>query len=386
MIIDVNIMNRLRRGSGSVMKNNFNMINEFFDAQKNMFGVWQKMFDSPEQETKDNKEGQSNCNIMNHFKDVMDLNNKLFTSYAGDPYEVFKKIKQSNGIYEEFYKVWQKIKEDSVPTEASMKKAYEEWTLQCIEYMKKNYIPYAPEPMRKILEESMTVMKSYKIAINKFMEPWISNEQELNNNFLKGFLNNPSEYLDFLKLWKENYDKSFSKFINTPMMGIDRELLEKQFESYDKFVHYSVLVNEYSANIYKLTQETMEKIFQDYLKMYKEGIEPKTFEEFYKYSTEKINTAFNKLFFSDEFSKLVGHIIDAMTNFKIEADKLWEEYLSFMPVPKKTEMDSVYKTIYDMKKEMKNMKKELDEVKAVLNEQKNGTKLSQKTNTDSSSK
>ncbi|WP_052221891.1 poly(R)-hydroxyalkanoic acid synthase subunit PhaE [Clostridium homopropionicum] len=368
------------------MKSNFNMFNEFFDAQKNMFEVWQKTFNFTGQEVKDNKKGQSNYNPMNYYKDLMELNNKLFTCYTGNPYEVFNKIKQSNDIYEEFYKVWQKIKEDSVPTEASMKKAYEEWTSQCVEYMKKNYIPYIPEPMRKIFEESIAVMESYKIAINKFWEPWISSEQELNDTFFKGFLNDPSAYLDYLKLWKENYDKSFSKLINTPMMGIDREFLEKQFESFDKFVRYSVLVNEFSANIYKLTQETMEKILQDYMQMYKEGIEPKTFEEFYKYSTEKINTAFSKLFFSDEFSKLVGHILDAMTNFKIEADKLWEEYLSFMPVPKKTEMDSVYKTVYDMRKEMKNMMKEIDEVKVQINEQKNGTKIKDKSNTGSNTK
>lgn len=362
------------------------MFNEFFNAQKDMFEAWQKMFYSPEQDAKESKEGQRNYNPMNYFRDLTELNNKLFTSYSADPYEAFKKIKQSNEIYGEFYKVWQNIKRESAPTEASMKKAYEEWTLQCVDYMKKNYLPYIPEPMRNIFEKSMEVMESYKIATSKFLEPWISSEKELNDNFFKGFLNNPSAYLEYLKLWKENYDKSFSKLINTPMMGIDRELLEKQFESYDKFIRFSVLVNEFSANIYKLMHETMEKIFQDYMEMYKEGIEPKTFEEFYKYSTEKINNAYSKLFFSDEFSKLVGHVVDAMTNFKIEADKLWEEYLSFIPVPKKTEMDSVYKTVYDIKKEMKGMKKEFDDMKNYLNEQNGVGKFKGKSNVSNNSK
>lgn len=360
------------------MNNNFKMFNEFYDAQKKMFESWQNMYSLPEEEAEVKENEESNYNPMNYFKDVMELNKKLYTGYKNDPYKVFTNIKQSNDIYEQFFKFWQKIKEYSDTPEEFTKKNYEEWTSQYADYMKKNYIAYAPKPMNKIFEESMKVMDLYKTELNKFMEPWINSEQKLNDAFLKGFFNNPSGYLDYLKLWKENYDKSYSKLINIPMMGIDRELLERQLESFDKFVHYNVVVNEFSANIYKLTQDTMEKVFHDYMKMHKEGIEPKTFEEFYKYSSEQINESFNKLYFSDEFSKLVGHVVEAMSNLKIEVDKLWEEYFSFIPVPKKTEMESVYKTIYGIKKEMKSRNKEMDEIKTYISEQKSATKSKNK--------
>jgi len=307
---------------------------------------------------------------MNYFNEVMAFNSKLFTSYTGDPCEIYRKINQSNGIYESIYEVWKKLKEIGfIPTEDTIKKVYEEWSEQNMEYMKKSYIPYVPEPMKKILEDSIGIMESYKVAANKFWQPWISSQEELKDIFYKGYFNNPSGYVEYFKLWKDNYDKSFSKFINTPMMGIDREFLEKQSEGFDKFIRFSVLVNEFCANIYNLTQETMKKIFQDYMEMYKEGVAPQTFEQFYKYYTKEMDNAFNKLFFSDEFSKLVGHMLDAMTNFKIESDKLWEEYLSFIPVPKKTEMDSLYKTVYDIKKETRSMKKEIEELKILLNKQ-----------------
>lgn len=349
------------------MATNLNMFNQSIEAQKNMFEVWQKMFNPISEELLEkNSKDLMNYNPLNYFKEIIELSNKLSSNYMGDPYQVLNKINESTDAYYSVFKIWQKLKEDTFePTAEAMKVAFEEWREQYSEYMNKHYIPLLPEPMKKVLEQSMSVMESYRSATNKFWEPWIGNEKELSDAFFRGLLNDPSAYLEYLKLWKENYDNSFSKFLNTPMMGINRELLEKQFDSLDKYIRFNVHLNEYLANIYKLGQETMKKTLNDYAAMYKEGMQPKSFEEFYKYWTKEINNAFDRLFFSDDFSKLVGHTLDAMTSFKIEVDKLWEEYLTFMPIAKKSEMDSLYKTVYEMKKEIKSLRKELDELRAL---------------------
>lgn len=351
------------------MNNNFNMFEQVLDAQKNMFQIWKKAF-NPSAEASNDEDDP-----MDYYKEAMKFNTNMFNNYSGDPNEVFKKIMQSSDVYYNIYKVWEDLHENSVePTEEAMKEAYEKWTEQYAEYMKKNFIPYIPKPAQNIMEESMSLAESYKTSVNKFLEPWMNSQEDLKDAYLKGIFNNPSGYLDFLKVWKENYEESFGKFINSPTMGIDREFLEKQFESLDKFIRFSVLASECGVNIYKLTQETMKKTLEDYLDMCKEGLQPKTFDEFYKYYTKQIDIGFKKLFFSNEFSKLVGRTVEAMSDFKIEADKLWEEYLSFVPVPKKSDMDSLYKTVYDMKKEVKNIKKEMEELKSSLNEPKGAKK------------
>lgn len=340
------------------------MFNQAMEAQKNMFELWQKatnpMADAAAEKF---KELEAN-NPFNYFKDVMELSNKLNSNYLGDPYQVLNKMYESTDAYYSIYKMWQKLKEDTFePSIEAMQEAYDEWKDQYSEYMNKHYIPFLPDPIKNVLEQSMSVMESYRSATSKFWEPWIKTETELTDTFFKGLLNDPSAYLEFLKLWKDNYDKSFSKFLNAPMMGINREFLEKQFDSLDKYIRFNVLLTEYLTNIHKLGQETMKKTLNDYATKFKEGIQPKTFEEFYKYWTKEINAAFDKLFFSDDFSKLVGHTLDAMTSFKSEVDKLWEEYLTFMPIAKRSEMDSLYKTVYDMKKEIKSMRKEIEDLK-----------------------
>ena len=44
-------------------------------------------------------------------------------------------------------------------------------------------------------------------------------------------------------------------------------------------------------------------------------------------------------------------------DYKIEMQKLTEKYLEETPLVTRSEMDSLYKTIYDLKKELRNAKK-----------------------------
>ncbi len=89
---------------------------------------------------------------------------------------------------------------------------------------------------------------------------------------------------------------------------------------------------------------------------------PRRFEEFYKYWADNINSAYQKVLLSDDFSKLVGHMVEAMSEFKKVYDKLFELWLTNMPVPK-VEMDSLCKTVYDLKKELRALKAKSPEMK-----------------------
>ena len=84
-----------------------------------------------------------------------------------------------------------------------------------------------------------------------------------------------------------------------------------------------------------------------------------TFEEFYKYWSKTVSAAYGKALFSDELSVLAGDMVDSMSKFKKDYDKISELYLSNAPFPKKSEMDELYKTVYNLKKEVRALKKEL---------------------------
>ena len=57
-----------------------------------------------------------------------------------------------------------------------------------------------------------------------------------------------------------------------------------------------------------------------------------------------------KLFNQDSFAKLLGDLIDRGVEFKGRHNDLIMEVFSGLPIPTNKDMDSLYKTVYDLNK------------------------------------
>ncbi len=183
----------------------------------------------------------------------------------------------------------------------------------------------------------------------------------------------PSAYREFLQGWRETYKATFSKIQDMPIVGILREHLENQEKSIDKYYEYVSVAGDFWGRIFEIASDTTEQVFQDYLEILEEGKELKTYDDFYEYWSSLIVKAYDKLFLSDDFSKVAGGVINAMSDFKAYFDKLLEDYLQLWPIPKNSDMKSLYKTVYDLKKEVRSLRSEMDQ----LNKEK-GTKQPKK--------
>jgi polyhydroxyalkanoate synthesis regulator phasin len=68
---------------------------------------------------------------------------------------------------------------------------------------------------------------------------------------------------------------------------------------------------------------------------------------------------FTELFASDAFSKIKGEALNLSMDVKSHFEKQFEGMYVNYPIVFKTEMDDVYKTIYDLKKQVKDLQTKL---------------------------
>jgi predicted nucleic acid-binding Zn-ribbon protein len=106
----------------------------------------------------------------------------------------------------------------------------------------------------------------------------------------------------------------------------------------------------------------METIVQGYQRMGEDANQPKTFREFYQYWWTKNEDAYQNLFKTEEFSKLLGQVSEASFEFKKSFDQFLEQQLKLLPIPTKTDLDSLYKTVYELKKQVRAMAKKLSDL------------------------
>lgn len=265
-------------------------------------------------------------------------------------------------MYNNVYKVWENLNPKTfVPNTENIQKILEEWSSQYWKFIEANYIAHLPDPMQKAYKQFSEMTESYQNMMSNFFTPWTGNTDQLNElAFKMTYMANFDSFIAIVKLWKENYDKSYKKILNMPSIGINRELFERQYDAIDKTITFITTYIEFFGQVFKVSQETMQKVITDYAEMMKSGNQPKTMEEFHKYWAKEIDKSFDKVYLTDDFSKLMSTVVDSTMELKKESDKLMEEYLSILPLPKKSDMDSLYKTIYNLKNEVKVLKKELE--------------------------
>ena len=82
----------------------------------------------------------------------------------------------------------------------------------------------------------------------------------------------------------------------------------------------------------------------------------------YQYYLMSGDTVFTELFESDEYSKIMTEVSSLKQRIKAAVDiEMEKTFFVNMPVATRTEMDEVYKTIYELKKTVRNLERALSE-------------------------
>jgi len=99
------------------------------------------------------------------------------------------------------------------------------------------------------------------------------------------------------------------------------------------------------------------------MELQKEEKHPKTFMEFYKLWSSVNEQAFQELFVTEAFEKIMNETVSAGSKFKVLFDDFLQDALSFLPFPSRREIDSVEKEIYELRKKVKAQEKEIKQLK-----------------------
>lgn len=329
-----------------------NPYQQFFDAQKEMFQKWQ--------------ENLKKANPEFNFSEVPGFDaSALWKKNMETSQEVLNKVGMSLKAYQPLFELWKKLSEQTdFQDKSSVLEAYKTWSEQSFAVFRETMLPQMPEFMKADAIKCADSMESYSKTAADYMRTMINSDNTLNQAFLEAMNKGPKGLVQYLDTWEKNYDATMGKLMDAPTFGKDMALWTQQKNSIDRFVKYDIAYTKFFASLLNIAQEATEKVLDDYREMYIHGTQPKTFDEFYKYWTKTVSKAYSKAQFTEEMSTLAGRMVDAMSEYKIEQDRLGEMYLANFPVVRKSELDSLYKTVHDLRREVRALRTEMTILKA----------------------
>lgn len=336
---------------------NSNPMNQVFEAQKKMIDSWQSMFDQGTEVF-----NIAGGNTINPFQFYNNLIKTMPTVLPSDPRAMFKQIGDN---YYNIYKLYQDLYENNIePTQENFEQMIKDWTNKSNEMFQQILLPYLPTEMQELIQQTMDTSEAVEMSFKEFWGPWLESTDDVVNAIMEGVFHDPDAFIEILEEWKENYSDTFSKLLNMPAFGIGRNVIETEYKNLDNYVQLLTYVAEVMVSIIRIGHENIIKVIEDAFNTLKDGENIPTFEEFYNYWKDSFGQALESMFYTEEFSKLLGKFVEALTEYKITSDKVLERQLEFLPVPTKTDMRSVYKSIYELKREVRSLRKQVADLEA----------------------
>lgn len=304
---------------------------------------------------------------------MMDTYNPFDTSKLMAPFtrEVFEKMQNSQKLYLGAYEQWEKFNNQVLkPGAENYKENVDQLVDQFNKMFMNNLVPLLPKEFQGLMVDTQSYFNTYFNSLENILGPWSYAYKNIGDIAMKSMFEDPMYLSDTLKEWKQAYDKTFGILVKSPVVGSSREMLEQNNKAIDAMIDMLVTISEFMTKASSVGYKYSKEAFASYIESIEQGGQPKTFKEFYDMWSKYVEDAIEDYFYTDEFSKLIAKTADSAMIFKIEYDKVIEKALSDLPIVTMSEVDNVYKNVYELRRELRSLKKEVEELKEAINKNK----------------
>jgi hypothetical protein len=249
---------------------------------------------------------------------------------------------------------------------------YHKWSQGYEEMVKGIFAAAMPESLQWVAELlSGDVYRLYIDEAVHFWSPWIDFAISQGKKAARGEQPGIEGISEAYEEWRRAYEESFGRLIRMPAMGYYREAAEKFGKAMDDLVEFNLVLADFYAALGEAGRQGMEKL-QGKLAGALQGGDggPSSFRELYRMWWQTNEEVYIELFRTEEFSRLLGHLVERGMNFRESYQGFLEEATKELPFPNRSEMDHLYKTVYELRKEVRSLKREV----AALEEEGRGAK------------
>ncbi len=207
----------------------------------------------------------------------------------------------------------------------------------------------------------------YTNLYQQFGKPWTDAAKNQSSNFMQGNFTQadmqPEALMVQMKAMYGMFENATGKLFSAPAVGKDREkmeLLSKCAKAMSSFAANNI---EYQQMMQSTGQEAMQEVVKELAKKVEAGEKFEKFDEFFALWIDTNEKIFYKLFQTKAFSQKRNALTDAGFNARKLYNEIIERELVELPIARRSEMDEVYKIVYDLRKQIKGLESQIQALK-----------------------
>lgn len=231
-----------------------------------------------------------------------------------------------------------------------------------------NIVDKYANQMRKELNDVMKIPLGISNNSSQLWKLYLEETQKFNQNWLNqlgfnlGNLNpdlpkNSSAFIELNNIyWNLLYEESFGSMMKSPILGPSREFAGKLVNNFDAWTQLYRASLDYQMVLADIQVESFEGLMKELVTKAEKGEEIKDWKQFQALWSEVADENFAQAFCKENNLKIRGKFLNALNTYRIQQQKLLEQYFQMMNLPTRSEIDELQKIVHELRKEIKELK------------------------------
>ncbi len=200
--------------------------------------------------------------------------------------------------------------------------------------------------MKQMSETGMNGYHQMRDMMNKMT----GNSSQIFGNMHNGYAN-----------WYGQMNEAFAPFTKLVTPSQQTKNMQEWAEIGNRVMVYNIKNAELQNMIYTQGAKVMDKLAENVAKKIQEGGEVTSMIALYQEWLNISDKVYVSLFESSEYSALMAEVGSMQMKLRKDIELQTEKMLKDIPVATRSELDEVYKTIYDLKKQVRELEKKVAE-------------------------
>ncbi len=156
--------------------------------------------------------------------------------------------------------------------------------------------------------------------------------------------------------WNLLYEESFGNLMQSPLLGPSREFNTKLLAGFEAWKDLYKASVDYQFILADIQVRSFEALMKELVSLAEEGKQVKDWKEFQIVWSQVADDVFAKAFCQEDNLKIRGNFLNCLNIYRIKQQEIMELSLNMMNMPTRKEIDEIHKTIYELRKEIKQLK------------------------------
>lgn len=302
-------------------------------------------------------------NFWNQFQNILNSNYSDFTKnfQNGTLMDSYKGMFNMSEGFSKFYEMWMPMMKSISDKTFNMDVFKNNIDMSKYKEFMDKYFTFMPQGTQDYMQGMNKMWADMMKNGNAQSADMMNTMRNSMNNMMPGLFGNPFSSM------LSNYNNMYSQmmqavgpFAKLMTPNADTKTMQEWNTIMNNMNTYNLKSAEMQYMVYQVGSKVMEKIAQNLMHKIENGEEVNSIMKLYQ---EWLNTSdgmYVELFETDEYSKLMAEVSALQLRIKKDVEAQMEKMFVNVPVATRSEMDEVYQTIYDLKKQVRQLQSMLE--------------------------